>query len=137
MILTDRRTDRPRVWNSYVDCRLFYVLTCFLDLEAYKKVYELFLSDNSVIMKYCSESKGKKFSNWLRHVHRKYFVKNSDLVSCYVQLFILVNKVYWSHCEFLLRNVSGRNIFCSMNVYKSRGKIIFEIIHWPFELPLN
>ena len=24
-----------------------------------------------------------------------------------------------------------------MNVYKSRGKRIFEIVHWPFELPPN
>ena len=35
------------------------------------------------------------------------------------------------------KHVSGKNILCSMNVYKSRGKRIFEIIHWPFELPPN
>ena len=35
------------------------------------------------------------------------------------------------------KHVSGKNIFCSMNVYKSRGKRIFEIVHWPFELPPN
>ena len=44
------------------------------------------------------------------------------------------------HCEFLLRNgigkhVPGKNLFWSVNVYKSRGKRIFEIVHWPFELP--
>ena len=45
-----------------------------------------------------------------------------------------------AHREFLLRNGVGntclwKNIFCSMNVYKSKGKRIFEIVHWPFELP--
>ena len=35
------------------------------------------------------------------------------------------------------KHVSGKNIFCSMNAYKSRGKRIFEIVHWPFELPPN
>ena len=35
------------------------------------------------------------------------------------------------------KHVSGKYIFCSMNVYKSRGKRIFEIVHWPFELPPN
>ena len=35
------------------------------------------------------------------------------------------------------KHVSGKNIFCSVNVYKSRGKRIFEIVHWPFELPPN
>ena len=35
------------------------------------------------------------------------------------------------------KHVSGKNIFCSMKVYKSRGKRIFEIVHWPFELPPN
>ena len=33
------------------------------------------------------------------------------------------------------KHVSGKNIFCSVNVYKSRGKRIFEIVHWPIELP--
>ena len=31
--------------------------------------------------------------------------------------------------------VSGKNIFCSMNVNKIRGKRIFEIVHCPFEMP--
>ena len=35
------------------------------------------------------------------------------------------------------KHASGKNIFCSMNVYKSRGKRIFEIVHCPFELPPN
>ena len=35
------------------------------------------------------------------------------------------------------KHVSGKNVFCSMNVYKCRGKRIFEIVHWPFELPAN
>ena len=33
------------------------------------------------------------------------------------------------------KHVSGKNLFCSMNVYKSREKRNFEIVHWPFELP--
>ena len=41
-----------------------------------------------------------------------------------------------------LRNGVGKtclwkNIFCSMNVHKSKGKRIFEVIHCPFELPPN
>ena len=31
----------------------------------------------------------------------------------------------------------GKNIFCSVNAYKIRGKRIFENIHWPFKLPPN
>ena len=33
--------------------------------------------------------------------------------------------------------VSGKNIFGSISVDKVRGKRIFEIIHWPFELSPN
>ena len=35
------------------------------------------------------------------------------------------------------KHVTGKNIFCSMNLYKSRGKRVFEIVHWPFKLPPN
>ena len=46
------------------------------------------------------------------------------------------------HLEIRLRNGKGiiglgKNIFCSINVGKTRGKRIFEIVHWPFELPPN
>ena len=33
--------------------------------------------------------------------------------------------------------VSGKNIFCSINVDITRGKIIFEIVHWHSKLPAN
>ena len=33
--------------------------------------------------------------------------------------------------------VSGKNTFCSLNVEITRGKRIFEIVHWPFKLPPN
>ena len=33
--------------------------------------------------------------------------------------------------------VSGKNIFCSINVDKTKEKRIFEIVHWPFKLPPN
>ena len=36
-----------------------------------------------------------------------------------------------------VKQVSRKNIFCSVNVYKSRGKIVFEIVHKPYELPPN
>ena len=35
------------------------------------------------------------------------------------------------------KHVSGKKIFCSMNVYKIRGKRILEIVHCPFEMPAN
>ena len=52
------------------------------------------------------------------------------------------NDISVTPSEVLLRNGVGKtcpwkNIFCSMNVYKSRGEGIFEIIYWPFELPPN
>ena len=30
-----------------------------------------------------------------------------------------------------------KNTFCSMNIDKIREKIIFEIVHCPFEMPSN
>ena len=66
------------------------------------------------------------------------------ITKCQVsQSWIFKNLVVDSHREFLLRNRAGKtclwkkNIFCPMNVYKSKGKIIFEIVHWPFKLPPN
>ena len=35
----------------------------------------------------------------------------------------------------LANHVSEKNIFFPMNVYKSRGKKNFKIVHWPFDLP--
>ena len=34
-------------------------------------------------------------------------------------------------------HVSVKTIFDSINLYKCKGKRIFEIVHWPFELPAN
>jgi len=33
--------------------------------------------------------------------------------------------------------LSEKNIFCSINKDKTRGKRIFEIGNWPFKLPPN
>ena len=66
--------------------------------------------------------------------------KKSD--SFIITSWRLYNHLDNTHGEFLLRNGVGKtflwkNIFCSMNVNKSRGKRIFEIVHWPFQLPPN
>jgi len=41
------------------------------------------------------------------------------------------SKMMWA------KHITDENIFCSMNVKKIRGKIIFEFVHWPLELSLN
>jgi len=57
-----------------------------------------------------------------------------------------MNTYFWfaqfSHREIRLRNgkriiALWKNVLCSKNEDKTRRKIVFEIVHWPFKLPPN
>ena len=97
--------------------------------------------------------KNSLFPNFLL-IHRAKYVFSRDMF-CLPYFSATIHCVHPSssldykvHCSLIhtvnfcsemgqAKHVSGKNIFCSMNVYKSRGKRIFEIVHWPFELPPN
>ena len=75
------------------------------------------------------------------------FASKSKVASCKFKAFIILTFIYIKLCPShtvnfcsemgQAKHVSGKNIFWSMKVHKSKGKRIFEIVHCPFELPPN
>ena len=79
------------------------------------------------------------FKFWKEEKKYKSTLYSNLTIICFTQIFNRLSYESVQHtvnfCSEMgqTKHVSGKNIFCSVNAYKIRGKRIFEIVHCPFE----
>ena len=81
------------------------------------------------------------FSPAFVYIHRAKYIFSRDIF-CFDHFKIYIKELFIAHREFLLRNGVGKTCLWKKYILlyeciQKQGKRIFEIVHWPFELPPN